>query len=471
MAKDEQLTFEAAWQPARLIPTSGIKGVDEQEKRATSALLAVMKAVPDFARCLLRKADAPKGTVTTYIEPQFTLRTGDKVQPDGAIVVRRGSTEWCALVEVKTQTNELRRDQVEAYIDVAREHDFDAVITISNQMMTATNTHPVAVDKKKIKRVSFYHWSWVEVLTEAVIQREHRGIADPDQAWILSELIAYLKHPQSGAMQFQDMGPHWVTVRDAAREGAVRPQDAGVGEVAIKWDQFIQYLCLHLAGDLGVEVTQVLSRSEVGDPSARKSALVHEIVDSKSLTGVIRVKNAISPITLAASLSARTTTASLTLDAPSEGKATTRVNWLVRQLKEAPDSVRVTATFHGTREVNSARLGEVRVDPAVLLLSDRSRLPRTLMLSQIKEMGTKRGGVSGSFIGEATELLLSFYRLVAQPLKPWSAPAPQLPLARDARDIAEEPSNLVSRVAAAEAEQASQNVDDAGDESSVPSDG
>jgi hypothetical protein len=31
---------EDAWQPARLIPTSGITGPDEQETRATSALLA-----------------------------------------------------------------------------------------------------------------------------------------------------------------------------------------------------------------------------------------------------------------------------------------------------------------------------------------------------------------------------------------------------------------------------------------------
>ena len=28
---------EDGWQPARLIPTSGIKGADEQERRATSA--------------------------------------------------------------------------------------------------------------------------------------------------------------------------------------------------------------------------------------------------------------------------------------------------------------------------------------------------------------------------------------------------------------------------------------------------
>jgi hypothetical protein len=64
----EQKRQQDGWRPARLIPTSGIKGVDDQETRATSALLSVMMAVPEFARTLLKKVDAPAGTVRTYIE-------------------------------------------------------------------------------------------------------------------------------------------------------------------------------------------------------------------------------------------------------------------------------------------------------------------------------------------------------------------------------------------------------------------
>lgn len=463
MADERLYKGEDGWQPARLIPTSGIKGVDEQEKRATSALLAVMMAVPEFSRSLLRKLGAPGGTVSTYIEPQFQT-DGVKVQPDGAVVVRRGGKSWCALVEVKTSTNELRREQIENYLDLARDHGFDAVVTISNQMLTATDTHPLSVDKRKIRSVNLHHWSWVEVLTEAVLQREHRGVADPDQAWILGELIAYLKHPQSGAMQFQDMGPHWVSVREAAREGALRPQDTGVGEVAIKWDQFIQYLCLHLAGDLGVEVTQVMSRQEAANPATRKNNLIQELVQAKSLTGQLRVKNALGPITLSAALSARVTTASVPIDAPGEGRPATRVTWLLRQLRDAPDTVRITASFAGVRETNSARLGDLRADPSILLLADKSRAPRAFTISLNKDMGTKRGGVSGSFIGEATDLLLSFYRSVVQPLKPWAAPTPKLPLSRDQSDIAEEPANVVSKVAATEAAAASASLDEASDD-------
>jgi hypothetical protein len=56
---------EEAWHSARLIPTSGIGGQDEQEQRATSSLLAVMKAVPQFGRALVAHLAAPAGVSVT----------------------------------------------------------------------------------------------------------------------------------------------------------------------------------------------------------------------------------------------------------------------------------------------------------------------------------------------------------------------------------------------------------------------
>jgi hypothetical protein len=47
--------------PARLIPTAGIKGQEEQEKRATSALLAVLTRCTEFTQALLKDLGAPKG--------------------------------------------------------------------------------------------------------------------------------------------------------------------------------------------------------------------------------------------------------------------------------------------------------------------------------------------------------------------------------------------------------------------------
>jgi len=71
------------WHEARLIPTSGIGSALEQERRATSALLAVIGAVEDFGRSIIKPCGAPAGKIETYVEVPFEL--GKKnVRPDGS---------------------------------------------------------------------------------------------------------------------------------------------------------------------------------------------------------------------------------------------------------------------------------------------------------------------------------------------------------------------------------------------------
>ncbi|MGH8866833.1 MAG: hypothetical protein ACRDYU_02415 [Actinomycetes bacterium] len=82
------------------------------------------------------------------------------------------------------------------------------------------------------------------MLTEAVVQKEHRGVADPDQAWILGELIRYLEHPRSGALSFDDMGAAWVAVRQAVAAGTLRAADKNAPEVAARFDALLLFASL-----------------------------------------------------------------------------------------------------------------------------------------------------------------------------------------------------------------------------------
>jgi hypothetical protein len=52
---------EEKWHQARLIPTSGISGAEEQERRGTSALLAVLTSVREFGRAITGPLGAPTG--------------------------------------------------------------------------------------------------------------------------------------------------------------------------------------------------------------------------------------------------------------------------------------------------------------------------------------------------------------------------------------------------------------------------
>src|SRR3954464_2206697 len=84
-----------SWHAARLIPTVGIRGQEEQERRATSSLLAVVRAVPEFGHALLRELGAPKSSrIETFTEVRFKDGNGRTVIPDGAIVCQRAGKTW-----------------------------------------------------------------------------------------------------------------------------------------------------------------------------------------------------------------------------------------------------------------------------------------------------------------------------------------------------------------------------------------
>src|SRR3712207_1485554 len=152
------------WHPARLIPAMGIRGQEEQEKRATTSLLAVMRAVPEFGHALVGPLGAPKGRISTFAEVQVKDGAGKLHIPDGAVVVERGKTVWRCLVEVKTSSAELRAEQVHRYLDWARENRLDAVLTISNQITASPIDYPLQVDKRKIQKTGLFHLSWWRVI-------------------------------------------------------------------------------------------------------------------------------------------------------------------------------------------------------------------------------------------------------------------------------------------------------------------
>jgi hypothetical protein len=416
---------EESWHEARLIPTSGINGAEEQERRATSALLAVLSAVKEFGRAFVRPFGAPAGTLDCFIEVPFKL--GEKrLYPDGLIRVSRGAKSWTALVEVKTGPNQLATEQLENYLDVARENGFEAVMTISNEIPAVAGQHPTKVDKRKVKKVSLHHVSWSQVLAEAVMQKEFRGVADPEQAWILGELIRYLEHRKSGALEFDDMGEAWVGVRDQVVAGTLRTSDRGIAEVVARFDALLRFASLQLGRQLGTEVVPVLSRKEAADPVVRAQALAQSLCATGELSGAIRIPDTVGHLVVTTDLRAGKVTCHVDVEAPREGRPTTRVNWLVRQLKNAPDATRVEAFVAHARGSQAAELlSTVRQNPASLVLDPAKEL-RSFRLATTATLGTKRGRGRGSFIESVLTAVDDFYGEVLETLRAWSAAPPKL---------------------------------------------
>jgi hypothetical protein len=393
-----------------------------------------MHGVPEFAHALLKDLDAPKApNVETFAEVRFKDADGRTVIPDGAIRCERGSKSWTCLVEVKTGGNVLKDEQVGKYLDLARDHELDGVLTISNQITHDASESPVCVDGRKLKRAKLWHLSWWRILTEAVVQSRYKGISDPDQAWILRELIHYLSSDVSGAGDFGDMGVHWVAIRKAAHEGTLRQSDTAVRHVAGRWEQFTQYLCLSLVQELGHEV--VAPRPRTQTTSGRLDEVSKALVTAGLLEATLRIPNAVGDMKIKADLRSRQTSISVKVAAPGEGRPKARINWLLRQLRKAAPGLRVEVWYPYMSESVAMTLQQAREQPDGLLCpADHKRAPRSFELTLTCPMGQKRGRAEGSFVRETRTQTVSFYRDLVQNLKAWQAPAPQL---RDQSSLAD----------------------------------
>ena len=418
MLRDER------WPVARLIPITSATGVEARERNAASALLAVLSVVDEFGRSLLKPLGAPAGKIEAFVEVPFKLESGHKVRPDGLIGVSRAGKTWWCLVECKVADQQLTAEQMEMYLDLARANSIDAVLSISNHYATKSTDYPIALDPKKMRRMAIHHWSWVRVLTEAEVQKQYRGVKDPDQAYILGELIRYLSDPRSGVVQFNDMGASWVAVRDGARLHTLRKTDPNVTAVASRWDDLVQYLVLHLTRDLGRDVRQLLTRQEK-TAATRHQALKDALVSRGQLYAELQIPHTAGPLEISVDLIARQVTIATELEAPKEGKSRGRVGWLMRQMAKAPADATIEARISRLSTTLAASLGSMREDPSPLL-PDATREIRGFRVSLTRDLGMNRMAGRGAFIDSVIDAVTLYYRDVLQNLTAWRPSAPKL---------------------------------------------
>ncbi len=399
---------------ARLIPIS--VGTEAQERRAVSVLLSVISAVTEFGRSLLRPVGAPAGKATCFVETEFKL--GEKtLRPDGIILVSRGGQQWVALVEAKTTDQPLDPQQIEDYLELARFRNADALITISNQYVATADEHPIAIDKRRLRNLELRHWSWMDILTEARVQASNQEISDPDQAYILEEMIRFLEDKSSGVLGFTTMGKSWTKVRDAARRGQLAGLDQEIDDIASKWEDLARYAALTLTTDLGRDVKHLL-RGAARSRELRQRDLKDMLRNERRLVAELQVPDAAGTVLIEADLHGRQIIVSSRVDAPKAGTSRGRVSWLLRQIEKSPDSVTVQAHVPYVRESKSISLTEARSSPSVLYPEGDKEIV-AFTLRQQSEVGLRQDDAEGSFIRSVLDATENFYRDVLQKIRPW----------------------------------------------------
>lgn len=422
-------SFLTSGEQARLIP---VAADTSREARATSILLATVASVPPLARSLLKGVGQKVGKRTridSYTEPVFEKCPSElKHRPDGLLLLDSGKRSWSALFETKIGRSTLNSEQIARYCELARLNGINALITVSNQFTALPSHHPAPPPKNLTRSIDLFHWSWMHILTEAMLLLNDHDFESPDQAFILREMTRYFRHDKIGVSTFDRMNRDWkdlvLKIQAATPLKKTNPEVAGaVGA----WHQETRDLALLMSRKLNRHVSLKVSRAHDDDPIARHKDDCEKLIRDKCLEAIFDVPDAAAPISVCADLSRRTLTCSMRLAAPKNKKgAKSRINWLVRQLsKTEADGLFVKAVWPGPRNNTQARLADVRNDPGVLISEKGKKVPGSLEVIMVRDLAGKFSK-SRRFVQRLETAVPEFYEQVGEHLRAWVPPPPKM---------------------------------------------
>lgn len=424
--------FLASGERARLIP---VVSDGSKEGRATSILLSTLSAVNEFAQSLLGPLGVRIGTRTridVYTEIVFADKEGNsKIRPDGLIIIDTGRGQWKAIVEAKIGNADLDPEQVKEYIALAKKYNIDALITLSNQYSAIPSHHPIALKKADTKGVEVYHWSWMFILTEAILLLKSLSVGDADQRFILSEMVRYFDHDKVGVSKsFDQMNAEWKDVTLKVKNGSSLSKTSEEVENTVgSWHEKSRDLCLIMSRELAVPVSLRLSRKHKDSSVDRVKDDSDLLVTNKTLVCELDIPDAASTLTITADLTRRTVSCVMYLQSPKDKqRASAKLNWLLRQLKDVPnpDDIFIRVITHGRSNNPQSSLAAVRNNANAVLLSEGVEIqPVSFEVMLNHDLAGKFSG-RATFIEDLESTVKRFYATVGQNLKAWVADAPRI---------------------------------------------
>ena len=425
-------------QKARLVPSISDS---KKEEKATSVLLASFRVVPAFALEILKDANAPSGKtakVECYTEVVFETPEKSQLRPDGLITIRQGSKKWTALIESKIGNASLETTQVEQYLDLAKDKKIDALITISNQFVAKPTFHPTSVSKNKIKKVELFHFSWISLISKAILIEANKGVDDPEQVFILEELVRYLQSDSSGVSPFNSMGQNWKDLCVQVQQGSAINKSSGETlDVINNWHQLMRFNSLIMSQKLSQPVSWLLSKKQAADVEYHiNSDLDNLVKNTHQLIAQFDIPNTAAPIQIHADFLRRQLIFSVSLDAPADRKKPSAcVNWLTKQLKTlAGIDVSIRAIWPGRTPPTTSPLVPLFEKPELLIPENVKVIPNKLEIVYFNELAGKFSG-SKNFVQEFMNSFEIFYEKVVQNIEAWKPKPPKLEKEKSKQEI------------------------------------
>lgn len=180
---------------------------------------------------------------------------------------------------------------------------------------------------------------------------------------------------------------------------------------------------MRLGAQLGIDVREVIPRSQRDDPCLRSKSLADQLCDNGVLQGRLRVPGAVGDVTVTADMRAARTVVAVECPVPLGKGGKGRIGWLMRQLRNAPDSITVEAFTRNSPRAEIASLADLRENASVILRS-RDKPPVKFRLSHRTETGQGRRTVRKlGFADSVVDAIDDFYGNVVQHMRsPASVP-------------------------------------------------
>ncbi|OUR80023.1 hypothetical protein A9Q83_02315 [Alphaproteobacteria bacterium 46_93_T64] len=415
-------------EPARLLPV--LKEVNKED-RATSILLGTFRGVPLFAKDLLESIGQRIGTrnkIQCFSQVVLKEPKEGKLRPDGLIIIEKPKGAWLTMIESKVGSANIEKEQILSYVELAKKNNIDAIVTISNEFSALPSHHPIKFAVNEKKKIEIYHWSWLDILTKALLLQDSDEIKDTTQKFLLAEFIRFFEHEASGVKGFTQMNPEWKDVVLKVQNGTIlRKQAEETINTVAAWHQESRDLSLILSRELNVIVKEKLTKKHAKLPEARIKDDADRLVSDTELCSVFDVPDAASEISVVANLSRRSLTCSMVLPAPEDRKTNkSQITWLLKQLSKTTDaSLFVRAWFKGSPLSSHASLEELLNEPELLILEGKEKV----LFSRFEIATTLdlAGKFSGSkvFIQQLESLVPSYYANIGQYLRAYVKPAPK----------------------------------------------
>ena len=186
-------------------------------------------------------------------------------------------------------------------------------------------------------------------------------------------------------------------------------------------------LTLILSRQIGVEVQSKLPRAHASDQAVRAKVDAAQLAEAQCLTATLVVPDAAAPIELSVDIGKRTICASMMLRAPSDKQSTkARLNWLLRQLQNAPDTdIYVRLHWPGRGAHTQHALEELRENPDIASEANRDKQPHSFEVCLVRQLAG-RFAQRKNFIADLEHLAPAFYETVGQHLRAYQLPAPRI---------------------------------------------